>query len=371
MAAKLTFLEETRTRQPSYAVRVDWSNPISRGLLVAATPHSQMAVQGTRFYGSFGVSVKGATLNAPYIKHGVANSTVLVIDTFVSADGGGWYTANDSVYADTSEEWPNDKGIKVLSSKSYGQVSIGSRNTAGDMVFANIDVFPGNLAVGSAPLVRVCTIDGNLLLTGWGNGINYGTSTGIQGFTYDPPSAGNVLFGCVQLNDTVTAQALVLRWGRVLSDAEIVSISANPWQIFEPEEIPLFKPVVTAQFARPTSDVSAGGWTASTGSDLFAMLDESSANDSDYITTTSASVCEVALGSLNDPAVSTGHIVRYRISATGGGIIVRLREGTTTIASWTHDPAPASLTTYAQTLSGGETDSITNYGALKLQFEAT
>lgn len=130
-------------------------------------------------------------------------------------------------------------------------------------------------------------------------------------------------------------------------------------------------PVVTAQYARPTSDVSAGGWTASTGSDLFAMLDETSANDSDYITTTSASTCEVALGSLTDPASSTGHIVRYRISATGGGIIVRLREGTTTIASWTHDPAPASLTTYSQTLSGSEADSITNYAALKLQFEAT
>lgn len=125
------------------------------------------------------------------------------------------------------------------------------------------------------------------------------------------------------------------------------------------------------QYARPTSDVSAGTWTASTGSDLFAMLDETSANDSDYITTTSASTCEVALGSLTDPASSTGHIVRYRISATGGGIIVRLREGTTTIASWTHDPAPASLTTYSQTLSGSEADSITNYAALKLQFEAT
>ena len=135
--------------------------------------------------------------------------------------------------------------------------------------------------------------------------------------------------------------------------------------------IPVGWPVVTAQFARPTSDVSAGTWTASTGSDLFAMLDETAADDGDYITTTSYSTCEVALSSLTDPAVSTGHVVRYRISATGGGIIVRLRQGTTTIASWTHNPAPASLTTYAQTLSGGEADSITSYAALKLQFEAT
>lgn len=101
------------------------------------------------------------------------------------------------------------------------------------------------------------------------------------------------------------------------------------------------------------------------------MLDETTASDADYIVTTGASTCEVALGTLSDPASSTGHIVRYRISATGGGIIVRLRQGTTTIATWTHTTAPTSLTTYAQTLTSGEANSITDYTALKLQFEAT
>jgi hypothetical protein len=129
--------------------------------------------------------------------------------------------------------------------------------------------------------------------------------------------------------------------------------------------------IVTAQYVRPTSDVSAGTWTASSGSDLYAMLDETSASDADYIVTTGASTCEVALGSLTDPASSSGHIVRYRISATSGGITVRLRQGTTTVATWVHAPAPTSLTTYAQTLTSGEADSITDYTALRLQFEAT
>lgn len=130
-------------------------------------------------------------------------------------------------------------------------------------------------------------------------------------------------------------------------------------------------PVVTAQYARPTSDVSAGTWTASSGSDLFAMLDETTANDTDYIVTTGTSTCEVALGTLTDPSSSSGHIVRYRIAADSGGITVRLRQGTTTIATWTHASAPTSLTTYAQTLAGGEADAITDYTTLRLQFEAT
>jgi len=225
----------------------------------------------------------------------------------------------------------------------------------------------GTLSISlSKPNVIACAYDGTSTAI-CANGTSLYTATHAHYSFNDVMDPIGVISGHGGFSGPVAA---CFRWKRKLSVAELMSLTANPWQLFEPEQIPLFVPTVTAQYARPTSDVSAGTWTASAGSDLFAMLDETSANDSDYITTTSASTCEVALGSLTDPASSTGHIVRYRISATGGGIIVRLREGSTTIASWTHNPAPASLTTYAQTLSGGEADSITNYAALKLQFEA-
>lgn len=133
----------------------------------------------------------------------------------------------------------------------------------------------------------------------------------------------------------------------------------------------LWIPLVTAQFARPVSDVSAGGWVASGGGSLYAAIDETPASDADYISTTNASVCEVALGTLTDPTSGTGHIVRYRLSADSGQVIVRLRQGTTTIASWTHSSPPTSLTLYEQTLAGAEADAITDYTALKIQFEAT
>lgn len=69
------------------------------------------------------------------------------------------------------------------------------------------------------------------------------------------------------------------------------------------------------QQALPNADVSVGGWTASTGSDLYAMIDETTASDADYIqsaTTPSSDVAEVALTNPADPAVSTGHIIRIR-----------------------------------------------------------
>jgi hypothetical protein len=101
------------------------------------------------------------------------------------------------------------------------------------------------------------------------------------------------------------------------------------------------------------------------------MLDETTADDADLIyTVTSSSECEVQFGSIPDPAVSTDHIVRYRIKGDGtSGVTVALRQGSSTeITSWTHDPAPSSWTTYEQTLTGGQADSITDYADLRLRF---
>lgn len=125
-----------------------------------------------------------------------------------------------------------------------------------------------------------------------------------------------------------------------------------------------------AQFSAPSADVSTGNWQPTSGSSLYAMLDEIDPSDADYIrTATPGDVCVVALEAATDPGVSTGHVVSYRIMGDGSsGLQVSLMQGGTPIASWTHDPAPADWTTYAQTLSTGEADAITDYAALRLRF---
>lgn len=50
---------------------------------------------------------------------------------------------------------------------------------------------------------------------------------------------------------------------------------------------------------------------------------------------------------------------------------MRLMEGASTRASWTYDPLPTTATLYQPELTGGEADSITDYGTLRYQFEAT
>jgi hypothetical protein len=126
--------------------------------------------------------------------------------------------------------------------------------------------------------------------------------------------------------------------------------------------------VLPAQKLAPVSDVSAGSWTPSSGSDLYAMLDESEASDADYIQATSATTCTLALASGSDPSSSAGHILRYRLLAGSGNIAVTLKQGTTTIASWGPHTLTGVAQDFAQTLTGGEADSITDYSALRVEF---
>jgi hypothetical protein len=131
----------------------------------------------------------------------------------------------------------------------------------------------------------------------------------------------------------------------------------------------------SVQLVRPISDITVGGWTTAP---LWSKIDEVSADDTDFITSTGsavADVSEVLIGSLSDPASSTGHKVRYRYQKdTGVGTVnltVRLMQGTTEIASWTHTNIANGWTTVEQTLTSGQADSITNYADLRLRFEST
>lgn len=133
----------------------------------------------------------------------------------------------------------------------------------------------------------------------------------------------------------------------------------------------VFDAVAAVQVARPIADLSNTGWSPSSGADLYPMVGETVRDDASYITASLVgAICELDLADLADPAVSTGHLPTLVLSAPGGGgITIRLRQGTTTIATWTYHPG-ATPTEYTPALSGAEADSITDYTALRLQFEA-
>jgi hypothetical protein len=133
-----------------------------------------------------------------------------------------------------------------------------------------------------------------------------------------------------------------------------------------------YGPFISLQFARPDVDITDGAWLASTGSsDLYTCIDEASYNDTDYIFTRSLGTTAISLSSLDDPSTSSDHIIRYRAKGDGStDLIVRLKQGTTTIATWTETNVATSETTFSHTLTSGEADSITDYSNLTVEFEA-
>jgi hypothetical protein len=131
---------------------------------------------------------------------------------------------------------------------------------------------------------------------------------------------------------------------------------------------------ITTTIYRPLSDVSAGNWTPSSGGSHYAMLNESSPDDGNYSQSgvnPTDDAMKVRFTSPGARPVNTGHIIRYRIKQQGGAnMTVRLKQGVTTVASWTHTPAPVDWTTYERTLSEGEASSLTSGDPMDIETEA-
>ena len=137
------------------------------------------------------------------------------------------------------------------------------------------------------------------------------------------------------------------------------------------------------QFARPDQDTTIGSYTDAGGgtTNIFQSIDETSANDSDFVRSPQSpnnSVYVARLSDVVDPVSSSGHIMRMRTGndvGAGGETIdytLQLRQGYTNEGSQgtliaTLSRTGVTTTTFTDssyTLSGGEADSITDYTAL-------
>ena len=136
-----------------------------------------------------------------------------------------------------------------------------------------------------------------------------------------------------------------------------------------------------AQFARPNSDDNNSGSWSTTGSSLYSVVDETPANDSDYISVSDdymsggALSCTLGLGSVGDPGdhTSTSVVVRATTDAWMEGyhtLGVTLKSGSSTIKSENFD-ASSSWTNHTMSLSTSQAASIGDYTDLSVIISAT
>jgi len=363
-------LPKRLTRQPQGPIRIDRTNPLTRGLVSVITPtfdHYQGRApikENTVVYTSTrsGYAVRGGGFSLVYSP--VAG---LGTDITIMYVGSVERTATVNITSALGATVGSQLfGFQFDTSRNNSAII---RQTDGGLVTARS--FSTNATTASADKVvlHAVTKGSSDISVYWNGALDNGAlATGSTGSNsvFDTNALNGVKRSGNVYSTANNNGAAAMVWNRALSAGEIAALARNPWQIFQPVPVQLFGSSAVVQLIRPTSDITTGAWTPSTGLTLFGVLDEVVADDADYITTTSASTAEVGLGSATDPLLSTGHTIRYRAKGTGT-LTVKLMQGTTTIA--THVPSiTTSFQLFTFTLSGAEADSITNYSNLRLQF---
>jgi hypothetical protein len=136
--------------------------------------------------------------------------------------------------------------------------------------------------------------------------------------------------------------------------------------------------IPTYSYLRPDADDTTGGWRNETNATpLFPSVDEvAPANDSDFIHSSASPSADVCRFRLSNPVAflqpNAKIRVRYRREGTGGtvSLILRLKQGTTTIATRTFSNISSSFVTTETTLTGGEYIAITDFNDLFIELQA-
>jgi len=129
----------------------------------------------------------------------------------------------------------------------------------------------------------------------------------------------------------------------------------------------VFAESATYTYARPTSDITTQ-WSPSTGTDHYALIDEVTASDADYIfATAGGQTDEVRLASMTAPQAGTDLKVNYRVQGIVGSASVTLSLvcNTTVIAT---DAARTANGDYTLTVASGTWASVSDWTNMRLRF---
>jgi len=363
-------------KQPQFNARIDTNNPITRGLVFAYNPAT-----GTGFAVINGLLKSATTIGSTNIANSIAGR-----GTVFSGN-----TANRIVFASPISS--GDMTLVVVatpSAASSGQAFFGLFNSAivnASSNYLSIESGPvyGALstdnsnwvaASGRAPVANeIVTLGASFTASGKRDLYINGAFSASSATARNPTGLDVVSVGCYNGGSAsgwlspLTGRVFVsLVFNRVLSASEHKALSENPWQVFEP--IPQYFPVSASapQIVYPNGDVAGGTWLPSTGTDLYACIDETAASDADYIyTTVPGAYQEFYFPDCGAVDPSTGGHVRYRIPAGTGTITAILKQGSTTLQTLgTH-----TLTGSAQDIDITIAASVANSDNLRVGFTAS
>ena len=370
---------QRRTTQPSSFTPVDWSNPITLGILFCYLPGTtrdsagrqqgvytlnNTSVVGTSIrnvgnYSSGGLILPGSGA----LLGGLNQSTILGIVSpwfDINAGSGPTYiiSSGKAIYSERVNASDIYKLGVTYRLFNTPQAEFTYRNDAG-VLLQNWLTDPAlfdqrqHMVAAVKDFGSHTTYSNSLSLTATFSGTSVFTEAVQRNIGSDNGDSNATWNGPIDL---------VVGWGRALSSVEIDSMRRNPWQIFMPsgKQIVLASGNSTAWI----SNLSGPNWV-STGSNLADVIDESVANDADYITSPILqSPTDPAIFTLTTPLVAGAYTMQVNGKTAGHGRIrvTLLDAGGASVGSSAWNSLTTTLATYTLSVTATAT-------AYRLQLE--
>jgi len=219
-------------RQPQVAARIDWSNPIARGLLFAITPHGTLVGPG-KIATPKGIAYAFDPAVPTPINTGVTNASVVSHSGVIICRHPLMSGARNPQYMGSRVSGNNGWALyQSAASGSFPTQLMGLGYVHGGVAaYAMGTATIGGLNTNYSSLGFSATVSGNLTLYALGLAV-HSASIGAINQSSDAIRIGRDVMFSNQPGDYETP--LIAYWNRRLSDAEHRSISVNPWQIFAP-----------------------------------------------------------------------------------------------------------------------------------------
>ncbi len=329
MANKLTFVARDRTAQPQDDIRINWSNPITRGLVdiiwSGAGPARYLVgsvkptVVGQSITTAAGIGRQRDATNAAAVRFHYSPASVN--DRF-RLYGGITMLTYGSMPRTGTTSCPTGFEHGYTISNRYGEGYIYG-------ICGGVTIAPGTRWSDTIALRGLTYSSPSLRL--YENGRVVGSADTGTTPSYDASFSTPQV--CQSTNTSTLDTALWTGiWGRVLSSAEIKSLSDNPWQLFEPETIPLFVPTGTGPVTHPTTGDVVGNTATVTGSAVRETGAQTHPSTGDVVGNT-ATVSGTALRYRAHP--TTGVVAGLTSNVTGTAKRYRLHTTTGTVAGLT------------------------------------
>jgi hypothetical protein len=218
-------------------------------------------------------------------------------------------TAGATTFTMTIANSRSDRGLAILeysgAATSSALLATGNGRGTGSTVSTGTYTASGN----SVTVASANTVNGNNLADWTGLAVGGNATTGRSPAAYDSSA---------YIRDYISSAALT---------GAISSANSNNSAIYKLIVSASFaESGITYTYARPTSDITTQ-WSPSTGIDHYALIDETTASDADYIYATAAGQTdEVKLASMSAPQAGTDLKVNYRVQGItdGGNVTVTL-----------------------------------------------